>query len=65
MHIVSNVEGALREGLDAVRGAARVVSRGHVTAPARCAPWKIIDELEPERRGLTPARLVTSASTAT
>ena len=50
MHIVSNVEGTLKPGLDRLRRAARDVSRpGTVSGAPKVRAMEIIDELEPTR----------------
>jgi len=52
MHIVSNVEGALREGLDAVEVLRASFPAGTVSGAPKVRAMEIIDELEPERRGV-------------
>ena len=52
MHIVSNVEGRLRNGLDAVTALFAGFPAGTVSGAPKVRAMEIIDELEPERRGL-------------
>jgi anthranilate synthase component 1 len=52
MHIVSNAEGALREGLDAVEVLRASFPAGTVSGAPKVRAMEIIDELEPERRGI-------------
>ena len=52
MHIVSNVEGTLREGLDAVEVLRASFPAGTVSGAPKVRAMEIIDELEPERRGI-------------
>jgi len=52
MHIVSNVEGKLREGLDAVEVFRASFPAGTVSGAPKVRAMEIIDELEPERRGV-------------
>ncbi len=53
MHIVSNVHGDLRPGLDCARRAARDLPGRHAVSGApKVRAMEIIDELEPVRRGL-------------
>ena len=52
MHIVSNVEGALREGLDAVEVLRASFPAGTVSGAPKVRAMEIIDELEPDRRGI-------------
>ena len=52
MHIVSNVEGALGEGLDAVEVLRASLPAGTVSGAPKVRAMEIIDELEPERRGI-------------
>ena len=52
MHIVSNVEGALREGLDAVEVLRASFPAGTVSGAPKVRAMEIIDELETERRGI-------------
>ena len=66
MHIVSNVEGKLKPGLDAHRRAARDVSRpARSAARRRCARWRSSTSSSRSSAASTPARSATSASTAT
>ena len=52
MHIVSNVEGSLREGLDAVEVLRASFPAGTVSGAPKVRAMEIIDELEPDRRGI-------------
>ena len=52
MHIVSNVEGRLREGLDAMAVLRASFPAGTVSGAPKVRAMEIIDELEPTRRGI-------------
>jgi len=52
MHIVSNVEGKLKPGLDAVSVLCATFPAGTVTGAAKVRAMEIIDELEPSKRGV-------------
>jgi anthranilate synthase component 1 len=52
MHIVSNVEGALREGLDAMAVLRASFPAGTVSGAPKVRAMEIIDELEPAKRGI-------------
>lgn len=52
MHIVSNVEGALAEGRDALDALAAGFPAGTVSGAPKVRAMQIIDELEKEKRGL-------------
>jgi len=52
MHIVSNVEGELREGLDALDALVAGFPAGTLTGAPKVRAMEIIEELEPERRGI-------------
>ena len=52
MHIVSNVEGRLRDGLDAVDVLRASFPAGTVSGAPKVRAMEIIDELEPEKRGI-------------
>ena len=52
MHIVSNVEGDIRPGLDAIAALAAGFPAGTVSGAPKVRAMEIIDELEPERRGV-------------
>ncbi|ATO26837.1 aminodeoxychorismate synthase, component I [Bacillus atrophaeus] len=52
MHIVSNVQGELREGNDAVDIIHAVFPGGTITGAPKVRTMEIIEELEPTRRGL-------------
>jgi anthranilate synthase component 1 len=51
MHLVSNVEGDLREGLDAFDVLAACFPAGTVSGAPKVRAMEIIEELEPTRRG--------------
>jgi anthranilate synthase component 1 len=51
MHIVSNVEGSLREGLDSFDVLRACFPAGTVTGAPKVRAMEIIEELEPVRRG--------------
>jgi anthranilate synthase component 1 len=55
MHLVSNVEGRLREGLDAVDALAAGLPAGTLTGAPKIRAMEIIDEFEQEKRGATYA----------
>ena len=52
MHIVSNVEGTLRAGLDAIDVLRATFPAGTVTGAPKVRAMEIIDELEPVKRGV-------------
>jgi anthranilate synthase component I len=52
MHIVSNVEGRLRDGLDAIDVLRASFPAGTVSGAPKVRAMEIIDELEPEKRGV-------------
>ena len=52
MHIVSNVEGRLREGLDGIDVLRAAFPAGTVSGAPKVRAMEIIDELEPDRRGI-------------
>ena len=52
MHIVSNVEGALARGRDAIDALAAGFPAGTVSGAPKVRAMEIIDELEKEKRGL-------------
>ncbi|MGP1677022.1 MAG: anthranilate synthase component I [Burkholderiales bacterium] len=52
MHIVSNVEGRLREGLDAMAVLRASFPAGTVSGAPKVRAMEIIDELEPVKRGI-------------
>jgi len=52
MHIVSNVEGALGPGMDALAVVRAVFPGGTITGAPKVRCMEIIEELEPVRRGL-------------
>jgi anthranilate synthase component I len=52
MHIVSNVEGRLRGGLDAIDVLRASFPAGTVSGAPKVRAMEIIDELEPEKRGI-------------
>jgi anthranilate synthase component I len=51
MHIVSNVEGRIRQGADALEALIAGFPAGTVSGAPKVRAMQIIDELEPERRG--------------
>ncbi len=58
MHLVSNVEGKLREGLDAVDALSAGLPAGTLTGAPKIRAMEIIDEFETEKRGATYAGAV-------
>jgi anthranilate synthase component 1 len=52
MHIVSNVEGKLKSGLDAIAVLKASFPAGTVSGAPKVRAMEIIDELEPSRRGI-------------
>ena len=52
MHIVSNVEGELRHGVDAVTALAAGFPAGTVSGAPKVRAMQIIDELEKDKRGI-------------
>jgi anthranilate synthase component I len=58
MHLVSNVEGDIREGLDAVDALAAGLPAGTLTGAPKIRAMQIIDEFEKEKRGATYAGAV-------
>jgi anthranilate synthase component I len=52
MHIVSNVEGTLRPGLDAIAVLEATFPAGTVSGAPKVRAMEIIDELEPSKRGI-------------
>jgi anthranilate synthase component 1 len=52
MHIVSNVSGRLRPGLDALDALAAVFPTGTLSGAPKVRAMEIIDELEPVKRGI-------------
>jgi anthranilate synthase component 1 len=58
MHLVSNVEGRLRDGLDAIDAFAAGLPAGTLSGAPKIRAMEIIDELEPEKRGATYAGAV-------
>ena len=52
MHIVSNVEGQLAKGLDAVGALAAGFPAGTVSGAPKIRAMQIIDELEADKRGI-------------
>jgi anthranilate synthase component 1 len=52
MHIVSNVCGRLRDGLDAIDVLRATLPAGTLSGAPKIRAMEIIDELEPTRRGI-------------
>ena len=52
MHIVSNVEGTLKQGMDAIDVLKATFPAGTVSGAAKVRAMEIIDELEPSKRGI-------------
>ena len=52
MHIVSNVEGKLKEGMDAIDVIKATFPAGTVSGAPKVRAMEIIDELEPSKRGI-------------
>ncbi len=52
MHIVSNVEGKLKQGLDAIDVLKAAFPAGTVSGAPKVRAMEIIDELEPTKRGI-------------
>jgi anthranilate synthase component 1 len=52
MHIVSNVRGTLREGCDAIDLLRATFPAGTLTGAPKVRAMEIIEEMEPERRGV-------------
>jgi anthranilate synthase component 1 len=52
MHIVSNVEGKLRQGMSAMDALRATFPAGTVSGAAKIRAMEIIDELEPVKRGI-------------
>jgi anthranilate synthase component 1 len=52
MHIVSNVEGKLKPGLDALSVLRAAFPAGTVTGAPKVRAMEIIDEMEPTKRGV-------------
>ncbi len=52
MHIVSSIEGCLRDGLDALDAFASCFPAGTLTGAPKVRAMEIIEELEPVRRGV-------------
>jgi anthranilate synthase component 1 len=52
MHIVSNVEGRLKPGLDALAVLRATFPAGTVTGTPKVRAMELIDELEPVKRGI-------------
>ena len=58
MHLVSNVEGHIRDGLDAVDALAAGLPAGTLTGAPKIRAMEIIDEFEKEKRGAVYAGAV-------
>ncbi|MEY3804741.1 MAG: hypothetical protein RL667_863 [Pseudomonadota bacterium] len=52
MHIVSNVEGKLKDGMDAIDVIKATFPAGTVSGAPKVRAMEIIDELEPSKRGI-------------
>lgn len=52
MHIVSNVEGTLKPGLDAIEVLKATFPAGTVSGASKIRAMEVIDELEPSKRGI-------------
>jgi anthranilate synthase component 1 len=52
MHLVSSIEGQLREGLDAIDAFASCFPAGTLSGAPKVRAMEIIEELEPLRRGV-------------
>ncbi|MFH1009411.1 MAG: anthranilate synthase component I [Candidatus Latescibacterota bacterium] len=52
MHIVSNVQGKVRPGVDAIDGLLACFPAGTVSGAPKIRAMEILDELEPTRRGI-------------
>ena len=52
MHIVSNVDGTLSDGMDAIDVVRATFPAGTVTGAPKVRAMEIIDDLEPEKRGI-------------
>jgi anthranilate synthase component 1 len=58
MHLVSNVEGHIRDGLDAVDALAAGLPAGTLTGAPKIRAMELIDEFEKEKRGAVYAGAV-------
>src|SRR5579863_6503373 len=58
MHLVSNVEGDIREGLDAIDALAAGLPAGTLSGAPKIRAMEIIDEFEKEKRGAVYAGAV-------
>jgi anthranilate synthase component 1 len=58
MHLVSNVQGAIRPGLDAIDALAAGLPAGTLSGAPKIRAMQIIDELEKEKRGAAYAGAV-------
>jgi anthranilate synthase component 1 len=58
MHLVSNVEGSIREGLDAVDALAAGLPAGTLSGAPKIRAMELIDEFEKEKRGAVYAGAV-------
>jgi len=52
MHVVSNVEGTLKPGLDAIEVLKATFPAGTVSGASKIRAMEVIDELEPSKRGI-------------
>ena len=64
MHLVSNVEGLIRPGLDAVDALAAGLPAGTLSGAPKIRAMQIIDEFEKEKRGVYAGASATSPRTA-
>jgi len=65
MHIVSNVTGKLRDGLDALHALAATFPAGTLSGAPKVRAMEIIDEVEPVKRGIYGGAVGYLAGTAT
>jgi len=63
MHIVSNVEGQIKDGVDALTALMAGFPAGTVSGAPKVRAMQIIEELEPDRRGIYAGCIVISGQT--